>query len=45
MIHNLTGCPLYYSPANMEHAKHIVQKKHLFALPHGKSEKLKVRRL
>ena len=42
IIHNLSGSTIYYSPADIEHAKTLFQKKHLFALPHGRSEKLKV---
>jgi len=42
MIHNLSGCSLYYAPADMEHASRLFQKKHLFTLPHGRSEKLRV---
>lgn len=42
MIHNLTGCSLYYAPADMEHASRLFQKKHLCPLPHGRSERLRV---
>ncbi len=42
MIHNLTGCSIYYSNASAGNAKQGL-KKHLCILPHGRSEKLKVR--